>query len=305
MRFGTDMKTIPKSKLTKAFLQDYADQQIAKYLAVGPVDEELAQQHLTEAYRVAKLEPPKHFIWFDSPTAFSVWDSVGDSVGASVRASVWASVRASVGASVWAWGSAGYDSWLKYFNDQMEENDFRHVCLFDEMVNGYFLTADTAYIVRKPIFLARDEQGRLHNDQRKAIEWADGTGFYYLHGQEFDEKLFKKVTSPKFNLKQLMEIENSDQRTEAWRILKPSEVLKGMKAKLLDTGQRGTRLYQVDNFMDTGSTEYCIVMDDSSTDRQFLEWVEPEIGKQKNAELCQAHAFGIPLEDWLLMEQEA
>jgi hypothetical protein len=57
--------------------------------------------------------------------------------------------------------------------------------------------------------------------------------------------------------------------------------------------------------MGTGRTEYCIWMKDASTDREFIEWTPPEIGKQGNAELCQAEAFGIPLEDWLLIKQEA
>jgi len=69
----------------------------------------------------------------------------------------------------------------------------------------------------------------------------------------------------------------------------------------------------VDNFKDKvapeadidNQTEYCMVMQDASTDRVFLEWVAPEIGKQKDADLAQASAWGIPKEDYLLMEQEA
>jgi hypothetical protein len=31
---------------------------------------------------------------------------------------------------------------------------------------------------------------------------------------------------------------------------------------------------------------------------------DPEIGRQRNAELCQAHAFGVSLGEWLSIEQE-
>ena len=75
-------KTIPKEKLTKQYLQSYADAQIEAYLAVGPVDEEKAEQHIIAAYKVAGLKAPTKFEWFDSPYA---WASVGDSVGDSVR----------------------------------------------------------------------------------------------------------------------------------------------------------------------------------------------------------------------------
>ena len=76
-------------------------------------------------------------------------------------------------------------------------------------------------------------------------------------------------------------------------------------SKLINTGKFGTKLYEVPNFMGRGATEYCMVMEDGSTDRVFLEWTPPEIGQQRNADLCQAHAFDIPLEDYYLLEQEA
>jgi hypothetical protein len=44
--------------------------------------------------------------------------------------------------------------------------------------------------------------------------------------------------------------------------------------------------------------------DASHPEREFIEWVDPEIGKQRNAELCQARAFGVSLDEWLSIEQE-
>jgi hypothetical protein len=341
------MATIDPKYLTKEFLAQYAEQQTAKYLSVGPVDEELAEQHIYAAYEVAKLKKPSKVIWYDSPKAIvnsvgasvrdsvrdSVWDSVRASVGASVgasvrdsvRDSVWDSVRASVGASVgdsvgasvWAsvrdsvgasvgdsvrsYDSSSYDSWLKFFNDYQEENDFRHVCLFDEMVSGYLLTADVVHIVRKPIFLSRDANGLLDSDARKAFEYADGFGFYYLHGVEFDEKTWSDIVNQRVTLKTLGNIENADQRAVAVQMLKPELLLKQVGAKLIHTGKKGTKLYEVKNFMDTGDTEYCMHMQHPSIEgKSYIEWVEPKIGKQGDADLCQANAFGIPLEDYLL-----
>lgn len=71
---------IPKEKLTKEFLQAYADEQTRKYLSTDPINEKVAEQHLSKAYEVAGLKPPKNFIWYDSPIQ---WVSVGDSVGDS------------------------------------------------------------------------------------------------------------------------------------------------------------------------------------------------------------------------------
>lgn len=108
-------------------------------------------------------------------------------------------------------------------------------------------------------------------------------------------------------------MENADERTMAFSMLRPDRLLKGINAQLIHTGQRGTRLYQVDDFTKkvlgdssvTGDTEYCMVMDDASTDRQFLEWVDPKVGSQKDADFAQASAWGIPLEDYLNLGAEA
>jgi hypothetical protein len=54
-----------------------------------------------------------------------------------------------------------------------------------------------------------------------------------------------------------------------------------------------------------GGFDYFIHMRDAShPEREFIEWVDPRIGRQRNAELCQAHAFGISLDEWLSIEQE-
>jgi hypothetical protein len=52
--------------------------------------------------------------------------------------------------------------------------------------------------------------------------------------------------------------------------------------------------------MDTGDTEYCMRMKHPSLETEYIEWVLPEIGKRGNADECQAYAFGVPLEDYLL-----
>ena len=352
------MKKIPDYKLTKEYLEQYAQSQIDIYLSTEPSNEELAWREIKEAYRVANQPEPKNIIWYDSPEAFvktvgdsvwdsvwasvrasvwdsvrdsvrdsvgasvwasvgasvrdsvwdsvrdSVWDSVRDSVGASVwdsvRDSVWDSVRDSVGASVWAWDGAAYESWLKYFNDNQEENDFRHICYFSEQVTGYLLTAETVHAIRKPKRLVRGMNGRLHYDHDKAIEWHDGYGFYYLNGVEFDEKTFKDVVEQRVTLETLGKITNADQRAVAVQFLKPELLLKQVNAKLIHTGKKGTRLYQVNNFMDTGNTEYCIRMTHPSIkDKEFIEWVEPSVGKKKDADLCQAVAFQITKKEYL------
>jgi hypothetical protein len=48
-----------------------------------------------------------------------------------------------------------------------------------------------------------------------------------------------------------------------------------------------------------------MIMDDASTDRQFLEWVNPEIGKHHNADMAQGAAWGLTENDYLRLGAEA
>jgi len=46
---------------------------------------------------------------------------------------------------------------------------------------------DVCVISDRPAYIGRDSQGRLHGDNRKAIEYPDGWGFYSVHGVVVDE----------------------------------------------------------------------------------------------------------------------
>jgi hypothetical protein len=171
-----------------------------------------------------------------------------------------------------------------------------------------------AVVCRRPAKVRRDDDLRLHHDQKPAIEWRDGYKLYFLHGQAFDEPLFNKIAGQKMTLKDVMDIKEEGMRTMAFSMLRPDRLLKAVGAVLINTGERGTKLYKVDNFATkvlgntrtmADSTQYCMVMNDASTDRIFLEWTPPEVGKHGDADLCQAHAWGIQKEDYLLLGQEA
>jgi len=169
---------------------------------------------------------------------------------------------------------------------------------------GYFFPMrDKLILVPMPRMILNGD--RLHFDHGKAVEWKDGKGFYFLRGVQFGEKLYNKIVNFELTAEETLKIGNADQRAAAISMLRPDRLLNMLGAKHINTGTKGTKLYEVKNFMDTSRTEYCMWMQDASTDREFIEWVEPKVAKQGDADLCQAAAFGIPLEDYLGMELEA
>jgi hypothetical protein len=139
----------------------------------------------------------------------NVWDSVMDSMWDSVIDNMWDSVRGIVIRSAEdimgpnRWNSlltyacnsvvAYYNAiWLavcRFFHEAFEENHLLHFALFNEMVGGYQLGSKEAWLVRKPIRLERDDQGRLHSVSGMSLQYRDGWGFYAWHGVRVPEKL--------------------------------------------------------------------------------------------------------------------
>lgn len=191
------------------------------------------------------------------------------------------------------------------------------------------------------------ENNRLHSDHEMAIRWPDGWGLHFLDGVRFTGEEWQKIVDQKFSLEDLAkEGMGADKSAVAIKYLKPDLLLKHCNAKLIHKGveryntdrvmrlwlrlnghdvpNKGkiskelieiyaeahrTFLYQVDNFMNTGNTQYCMRMSHPSIGREYIEWVPPEVGKQKDADLAQASAWRdkdgtpIPVEDWLLAIQ--
>jgi len=156
--------------------------------------------------------------------------------------------------------------------------------------------------------------GMLHDDTgRPAVEWADGTGHYCLRGTEFGTTLYRKIIKSELSLDDVAAINDADQRSIALQYFTFERLVASAGAQLLDSGIKETRLYRLrlppqlaaDRAPGYGRYDYFIHMRDAShPQREFIEWVDPKIGRDHNAELCQAHAFGITLEDWLEISQE-
>lgn len=152
----------------------------------------------------------------------------------------------------------------------------------------------------------------LHDDTgRPAIEWMDGSGSYFLHGLEVDKRTYTTVVEGQMLIQEIAGLPSADLRSMALTYLPFERLVVDSDAELIDVGVRGTRLYRlplpwrlrIDRIAGYGGYDYFIHMRDAShPEREFVEWVEPELGRQRDAELCQARAFGISLAEWLSIE---
>ena len=250
-----------------------------------------------------------------------VRDQVRAQVEAQVEDQVWGQVRAQVWDQVGAqvrdqklttytenYTGLGWDSGWVSFYDFFERIGILSHKQFKEyrkmLKSGIFMTIlfeNVAIACRRPSAIRRNDAHLLSYDHGPAVEWRDGYKLWFLDGVAFTENEWTKITNQKFTLETLGKAGmGSDKSAIALKYAKPDVLLEGVKAKLIHTGIKGTRLYEVKNFYDTGKTQYCIRMKHPSLKTEYIEWVEPAIGEQRNADLCQANAFGVPLEDYLL-----
>ena len=181
--------------------------------------------------------------------------------------------------------------------------------MFNDIVrnvsNIVVFVGNVIFICEKP--LVRWENQNMHSDQKKAIEWKDGTGFYYLDGVHFEEELWKKVVSQKMTFKEIMAIDISDQRTVALKY-NPLAIL-NEGATLIHKDNRTNELYLIegkDINKELEEEKIWFLKMTCPTGRVFIEGVPPdEAEKNPNASAMQALLCGLTMEEYMGMVLES
>jgi hypothetical protein len=78
---------------------------------------------------------------------------------------------------------------LLFLAQVFEPHDLIHLIHFNDLVCGYRLGRTEAWLVRKPVHVARDQQGYLHAEDGMCLRYRDGWGFYAWHGCRVPEKV--------------------------------------------------------------------------------------------------------------------
>ena len=161
----------------KARLPEIAQEWIAIGLSTK-TDREKAESLVPAIYREGGLEPPKQIMWEESP--YAGYKKSKELLKGSER-------------PLPCYGS--HDAhWLAFYSAFLEfgVEECKKLIPLMEMAkcSGWFYPMDEVCILTpNPVHLSLDDQGRLHNDSRKAIEYPDGWGLYYIHGVAVDEKI--------------------------------------------------------------------------------------------------------------------
>lgn len=157
--------------------------------SVGRLIEQAAFAHIGQSDY-----PPTHRIYahFEIPTGHpNLWDWGEKSLLDTPKRRLpipFVERRVRVEDGVQAYRNAVLFALATCFAHILGPHDLLPLARFNELVSGYRLGRHEAWLVRKPISLARDERGSLHTEDGMCLRYRDGWGFYAWHGRRVSEQ---------------------------------------------------------------------------------------------------------------------
>jgi hypothetical protein len=242
-----------------------------------------------------------------------VWSQVGSQVGSQVRDQVKDQVGDNFEYEPFSiYGSYCADAyWLsfyRFFHEhdlvKLSNTQFHNlVMLCDSNVYDSIQLKGACICCEMPTRLERDEEHRLHSTTGHAIEWSDGWGFHALWGIRFPAELWASVVNKTIAPADVLRLDNIEQRMAAMRFLGLDYIFEALPTKVLHKSSRGNTLFSIDGLTD--GTEYALRYLCPSTKRQYVSFVPPEIGSEKDADLAMAWKHNMTNDMYQMMELES
>jgi hypothetical protein len=272
----------------KALFPVIRDKWIEIGLSTERVDFERAKMALVTAYRCGNVKHPPKIEFARGPQeAFEMAkiqaasEGIKDfTVGAFLEGCIFGSQEA---------------GWLSFYDYFVEACDFEFPQLegLNDLAytSGWCAIFDTwACIMDRPLFIKFDEDNRLHSETGPAIEYADGFKVYAWHGTAVPDEWI--ADKGHLTAQMALNWENMEQRRAACEILGWDNILKTLKAKVIDEDEDkmiGTLLRV--NLPGLGKEQFLRVL--CGTGREFAIPVPPTV---KTALEANAWSYNMPLD---------
>lgn len=171
---------MPADNISPERIQEIANEWIG-YGFSTHTNRQRAEALVPDVYIAVGLKPPAEIIWADSPLA-----------GAQ-------KARQIFGAPLpdWRWNSGPLDAPNMAMYATMIElgyDEYKiHIPSIEmaKVCGAYFILNDVCILTLNPIRRELDSDKKLHCENGKALEYSDGFGFYFIHGNKVDEKIIK------------------------------------------------------------------------------------------------------------------
>ena len=179
------------------------------------IDKPRFEEGITWLYTDLLKKPAPRIVYCDSwlscimtISILKKFDQASDSVSTSVKDSVWASVMASVWDSVWdSVMTSVWDSVMTTYNQYsyyVRADDYGWVAFYDffektgilnhEPFRKYkdliksgvlvtYMYENIVFAVQPPVYIERNASGRLHSTDTAAVQFRDGSKYYFINGR--------------------------------------------------------------------------------------------------------------------------
>ena len=205
--------------------------------------------------------------------------------------------------------SVFYHSGLLDLCDVLEENNIikneiskRYLNIIRKGVYEILFFEKYVILSRLPTKISMDDDDRLHSLAKPAIEWRGlKDEFYYIHGVQFEKKLWLKITKRTMSVLDVLKIRNIEQRYIALQIYGIEKVLSELDSELIDKSARGNELYKLEGLA-AGKTFRLLRYSCPSTSRRYISFVPDYIN---TADSGMAWKFQITEDEYAQLRIEA
>jgi len=185
------------------------------------------------------------------------------SVGASVRASVGASVRASVGDSVWDsfneyssyidLSNYGWVSFYDFFEKIKILDNFKFKQYKKIIKSGVFNAYEyenIVFAIQPPVYISRDNTGRLHSVEGSSVKFRDESEYFYIHGVAIKEDLYRKLLNNEYSFDDFLKERNEEIKAASLSFIEEKHGSEALFRFI------SSNLKKVDTFTDKKSDKY-------------------------------------------------
>ncbi|MCC6584506.1 MAG: hypothetical protein IT271_12450, partial [Chitinophagales bacterium] len=123
------------------------------------------------------------------------------------------------GASVWeysnynGWSNFGWVSFYDFFEQINVLDDFKFK-QYKKLIKSNCFNAyeyeNFVFAIQPPVKINRDVEGRLHSVSQNAVEFADHSDYYFIHGVALKAELWNKVHDKKYTFQDFLQEENEE-----------------------------------------------------------------------------------------------
>lgn len=199
------------------------------------------------------------------------------------------------------WGDYGWVSFYDFFKriGIVQNEDFdRYLDFVNSGIYDFLAFEGLALVTHPPTSLHRDAKGELSNTEGPAIGWSDGYCLHYINGVFFEKELWERVVGLTMTGKEILSLENMEQRMIAIKLKGVLDLLDDLNAKSVSKTERN-ELFAIDEVFGEDVTAYFLKYTCPSTGRVYLKPVDPDkVRPGINADDLQALSHHMNLEQY-------